>query len=242
MTLPTYSQRHLDPAQAEAYRKKFKRSLVRRLSGRRETKLVEEAFLAGLAWLQAQDGQAANTRTLLDSPCGAGRFAVLGAKRVAHYIASDHSPAMLELTRQALAKAKLEGRLQQTVEGDARTLALPDQSVDIAFCLRLTHHFPERNDRIQILSELRRVSRGPLITTYLDKASSKQRRHVAKLQKQGKQTRRVLLNLNQWQSETIETGWKIQTSKPLSGFFSGLRIVLCTPTDLPVNEPRKRGR
>lgn len=89
---------------------------------------------------------------------------------------------------------------------------------------------------------MRRVSRGPLITTYLDKASSKQRRHVAKLQKQGKQTRRVLLNLNQWQSEAIETGWKIQTSKPLSGFFSGLRIVLLTPTDLPVNEPRKRGR
>ena len=123
---PAYSARHLDSKRAAAYRRKFERSFTRRLSARREHKLVERALTAALARV------ASTTPVLLDYPCGAGRFAPLFASRAHRYVAGDHSPHMLEITRTVLEEAGLTHKLAHTTEGDARSMKLEDGAVDLA--------------------------------------------------------------------------------------------------------------
>jgi SAM-dependent methyltransferase len=228
MSLPSYSQRHLDPDLAAAYAGKFERNLFRRLSNRREAKIVAAALDAGLTWWRAQ-ALPVDDVTLLDCPCGAGRFAAMAAGRVAHYIAGDHSPHMVALTKAVLQDAAMDDRLRECVTGDARHLPMADKSVDITLSMRLLHHFAERADRVQILSDLHRITRGPLVTSFLDAESWKQRRHIARVTRSGRNSRRVLLSLADFAAEAQVAGWRVQQSWPLSSVFSGQRVALCVP-------------
>jgi len=227
--LPAYSRRHLDPSQAQAYRGKFQKSFTRRLSARREKRLVARALDAALAWLEQQRGIAPAAASLLDYPCGAGRFAPLAASRVAKYTAGDHSPHMVALATTALEEAGLQAKLASTTEGDARAMSLDDQVVDVALCMRLLHHFEKPEDRIQILSEFRRVSRGPLVTSFLDATSTKQRRHVVRLSKRAKISRRVLVSPTEFAEEARRAGWHVEATWSLSSLFSGQCVAFCTP-------------
>ena len=225
--LPDYSRRHLDADKARAYRTKFQRNPVRRLSARRERALVRRA-LAGALELVPAERRAAPT--ILDYPCGAGRFApLIAAAAGGGYVAGDHSPHMVELTAAALAEAGLAERLARRVVGDARTMELEEDAVDVACCMRLLHHFPERADRLAILGQLRRVSRGPAVTSFLDGASFKQRRHLAKRARQGKPSRRVLVTPAAFEAEAREAGWSVAGTWALSGLFSGQRVALLAP-------------
>lgn len=228
--LPEYSQRHLDPEQAAAYRTKFQRSFTRRLSTQREHKLVAAALVAALAWLERELEIAPAAAKLLDYPSGAGRFAPLCASLVGGYLPGDHSPHMLDLTEAALAEAGLASKQIGRTEGDARHMTLPDQAVDLGLNMRLLHHFPARDDRVSILRELRRVVAGPLVTSFLDADSFKQRRHVAQLTKKKRTSRRVLVSLTEFADELETAGWQLVDSWALSSLFSGQRIALCVPS------------
>ncbi len=222
--LPDYSRRHLDASKAQAYRTKFQKNPVRRLSARRERVLVTRALAGALELLPAERRAAP---TILDYPCGAGRFAPLFAgAATGGYVAGDHSPHMIELAAAAVAGAGLGERLVRRVVGDARTMELEDDAVDVACCMRLLHHFPERADRLAILGQLRRVSRGPAVTSFLDGASFKQRRHVAKRARRGRASRRVLVTPEAFAAEAREAGWEVARTWALSGFFSGQRVAL----------------
>ncbi len=217
---PAYSARHLDSERAAAYRRKFERSFTRRMSARREHTLVERALTGALARV------ASETPVLLDYPCGAGRFAPLLASRADRYVAGDHSPHMLEITRTVLEQAGLQHKLVRTTEGDARAMELEDDAVDLAVCIRLLHHFREREDRVRVLAELARVSRGPLVTSFLDGESFKQRRYAARRTRQGKPLTRVLQTRDEFAAEAGEAGWVVVDSWALSSLFSGQRVVL----------------
>jgi len=218
--LPEYSDRHLHREHAAAYRSKFERSLLRRMSARRERGLVERALREALARVESV------SPLLLDYPCGAGRFAVLFARSAGSYLAGDHSPHMVELTRTVLEEAGLAGKLAGTRVGDARSLDLDDQSVDLAVCMRLLHHFPDRGDRVRILGELARVSRGPLVTSFLDGDSFKQRRHAARIARTKEPSRRVLQSPAAFAQAAEEAGWEVIESWSLSSLFSGQRVAL----------------
>lgn len=231
--VPAYSKRHLDPNQAAAYRVKFKQSLTRRMSARREMLLVTRALQAGFAWLTDNRALSADQVTLLDYPCGAGRFAPLAAGIAGKYFAGDHSPHMLDLACAALDEAGLGDKLVGRTEGDARVMKLEDKHVDIALCMRLLHHFPKSADRVQILTQLRRVTRGPLITSYLDAESRKQRSHVRRLAKKSRTTRRVLVSKSDFAKEAASAGWRLVESWSLSSLFSGQCIAFCVPDEHP---------
>ncbi|MBM1135738.1 class I SAM-dependent methyltransferase [Verrucomicrobiaceae bacterium 5K15] len=166
-----YSSTYHDKKAAQYYQKKFSRSLSSRVSSAREKLLVAKALRAAgrLA------GQKTKDLTILDYPCGAGRFATLLASRTAGYYAGDHSPHMVELAAQTLSDHGMADSLLGTTVGDIKANTLADSSVDLAASIRLLHHFPDRADRIAILSELRRVCKGQLITTFIDANSIKQR-------------------------------------------------------------------
>jgi ubiquinone/menaquinone biosynthesis C-methylase UbiE len=100
--------------------------------------------------------------TVLDLPCGHGRFAPLLSAHGEHLIQGDLAASMLERRDQP-----------STWAVQASLLALPfdDRSVDLAFCFRVLHHFSEAALRARAISELGRVSRRWVLTSYYDAGS-----------------------------------------------------------------------
>jgi SAM-dependent methyltransferase len=100
--------------------------------------------------------------TILDCPCGTGRWWALLERKASSLIAQDISPAMLEVAETRAASMDLDVSL---AEGDAENLDLEDGSVDAVFCHALTKHLPIPV-QYRVLSELARVSREHVVCSF----------------------------------------------------------------------------
>lgn len=227
----TYSERHLDPALARAYREKFRGSLLRRLSHRRERRIVLQALEDALAMLPTRTTPGPGRPALLDFPCGAGRFAPWFARAVGRrsgvYHAADHSPHMLALCGDQLQQEGLAAG--SFTQGDARQMPFADGAFELACCIRLVHHFRDPQDRQRILREFRRVAPGPLVLTFLDADSAKQRRHQQRCERQGVENRRAIQSVSMLRREAAEAGYDVGAVRSLSDRFSGQSVALLTP-------------
>ncbi len=229
---PAYSRRHQDAELARVYGRKFSKTLLRRLGNRRERRLVASAL--DRAWFERFGASPAAPPmspppTLLDLPCGAGRFADLLSALPVRYLAADYSAPMLDLCAEALSRAGRADRLAGRLRCDARTIPLPGSSIDLACCLRLLHHFPKPQDRAAILHSFRRVLRGPLVLGFLDADSPKQWMHRRKRALAGTAVRRSLLSKDALADEAAESGFRIVRCWSLSGWFSGQSLALLLP-------------
>lgn len=229
--MESYSARHLDPDQARAYRSKFDKSWLRRLSHRRERALILRAYRQALRNAPPQP-------RVLDYPCGAGRFSPAFAAPAGRITIADHSPAMIELARESLAQAGIPAERIATSVGDARELESPvheleSGSFDVACCIRLVHHFREQDDRARILRGLRRVSRGPLVLTWLAADTPKQWMHELRCQMLRKDNRRAVMTHEELVREALDAGYLVERTWSLSGWFSGQSVALLRPFRLP---------
>ena len=221
-----YSQTYHDIEAAKRYQKKFKRSWSRQVGACWEKHLTKKALLhAGQIIRQKTDARLSEL-TVLDYPCGAGRLAILLASHTFGYMAGDHSPHMVSLTTEVLKQAGLGDKFIGSTVGDVRHTDLRDGCVDLATCMRLLHHFPDREDRVQILTELHRVTRHALIVTFHDASTNKQKRYIKKCAKRGKPVIRVILTPDQFKEEARAAGWTFVKSWQVSSVTSGLCIAL----------------
>lgn len=76
-------------------------------------------------------------KTILDLGCGSGENVVPLVQRGARVIGIDISPELIALAQERLRNASLEASLRT---GDAYATGLPDESVDVIFCMALIHH------------------------------------------------------------------------------------------------------
>jgi len=133
--------------QAHRYHEHHRRTLGRRLSNWRE-QCVAARLLA----------LAGDPATVLDLPCGTGRFwPTLGRKKGRIIMAADNSAPMLAVARRVNPPDLLE-RIT-LFQCSAFDTGLQDESVDHVFCMRLLHHFTHAEDRLALLREFRRVTR-----------------------------------------------------------------------------------
>jgi len=110
-----------------------------------------------MAVLSAALKHAGTGLTALDLPCGAGRFwPAFEHAGVTSLIAGDISEGMLEVAKGNRLSDTIPARLEMM---SAFEIELPDNSVDFIACMRFLHHLSLAEDRLQTLSELRRVSR-----------------------------------------------------------------------------------
>lgn len=103
---------------------------------------------------------------VVDIPCGNGRFFdIFSAAR--ELIMIDYSTNML----QALEEKYGKGNNIRLIQADIGELPLPDNSVDLCFCMRLFHHM--KNDQVMLgaLKELSRISRKYVAVTFYNKNS-----------------------------------------------------------------------
>jgi SAM-dependent methyltransferase len=108
------------------------------------------------AVLSAALKRAGTGLTALDLPCGAGRFwPAFEDAGVTSLIAGDISEGMLEVASANRLSETVPARLELMSAFD---IDLPDNSVDFIACMRFLHHLSIAEDRLQTLSELRRVS------------------------------------------------------------------------------------
>ncbi len=136
-----------DDQHALAYHRKHRENWRRRLNNWREQQLARRLLtLAG------------NPRSILDLPCGTGRFwPLLAADPGRRLLAADFSAGMLLAARRLQPPAVAERFF--CFQTDARTIALPAGSVECLFSMRLMHHLAAAADRLAILDEFHRVSR-----------------------------------------------------------------------------------
>ena len=133
--------------QAENYFHKPHESLSRRLSNWREQQNARKALqIAG------------NPKSVLDLPCGTGRFwELLAEDPHRELLAADYSEDMLEVAKEYRPPG-LVARFR-IFQASAFDIDLPDEAVDNIFCMRLLHHIGESEDRLRIFREFHRVTR-----------------------------------------------------------------------------------
>ncbi len=141
-----------DPAVAAAYDQRW-----RGARGRRRDARKARALERALELLTAAAG--ARPQTLLDAPCGTGRFAALWPSRGCAAVGADLAPAMLREARAKHPRAVLIG-------ADLGRLPFRDRAFDAAVCVRFLHLVRAPAERARYLRELARVTRLGVIVDW----------------------------------------------------------------------------
>ena len=116
---------------ALSYYQKHRKGWLHKLSDWREKGIAQKAL--------DYVGQSA---TILDLPCGAGRFWPLLTRNKAHHIiAADSSIDMLKVANEHCPEA-MQSQIE-LLHTSAYDINLADNSVDTIFCMRLLHLFME---------------------------------------------------------------------------------------------------
>ncbi|MEM8767731.1 MAG: methyltransferase domain-containing protein [Pseudomonadota bacterium] len=108
---------------------------------------------------------------VLDLPCGTGRLLPLLMEKGFQYVGADSSEHMVEATRKKLAAHSANTDAANDAElhvQDVTAMSFADDSFDAAVVNRLFHHFTQRATRVAALTELRRVTNGPVFVFFLN--------------------------------------------------------------------------
>jgi len=92
-------------------------------------------------------------KTVVDLGCGTGENIVPMLERGARVIAMDISPDLIAIAEKRLTDANLEASV---MVGSAYETGLPDESVDIIFCMALIHHLDIKIVRNEMWRVLRK--------------------------------------------------------------------------------------
>jgi len=104
-------------------------------------------------------GEVPRGSLVMDAPCGTGRLLPLYLSKGLRLVGSDISAEMINVARRRTERWK-DGR--NFLRMDFVQIPLSDNSVDAVFSIRFLPHFPP-SERIRMLREFRRVSRGQVI-------------------------------------------------------------------------------
>jgi len=184
---------------AKHYLEKHRRGFWRRVSNWGEHRMAARALAI-----------ADSPLSVLDIPCGAGRFWDLLARvpdRV--LMAADHSQDMIN-TALKFQPPPLVARFK-TFRASAFDIGLPDASVDCVFCMRLLHHLDKEKDRAKMLGEFHRVSRDSVcVSLWVDGNMQAFRRRRSRIRHPDRRDKsRFLLSRSQVESEFVQNGFKV---------------------------------
>lgn len=143
-----------DPNHARKYFHKHNTGFWRRLSTWREVGMARKALeLAG------------QPRSVLDLPCGTGRFwAMLAEQPDRRIYVADNSQSMIDAGLELRPQA-VTARIEKSFCCSAFDTGLPDNFVECVFSIRLLHHIEKSADRVLMLQEFARISSGTVIVS-----------------------------------------------------------------------------
>lgn len=139
---------------------------------------------------------------VLDIPCGFGRFSPIFIEYGMKVTSADISHAMVERTRDKVFSGE---RACNFLVASVKKLPFKEDSFDLCFTARLLHHNFTREERINILRELGRVSkRFVIVTMYRENFFHKLTRKLRRLQRVI-----VMLSPDEMEEEVKESGLRI---------------------------------
>lgn len=195
-----------DPDHAQHYLDKHQASFASRISHWRDIQMARKALrLAG------------NPVSVLDLPCGAGRFWPMLAEQANRtIIGADNSASMVEIAMKSQ-PASVVARVRP-MQTSAFAIDLPDGAVDSVFSMRLMHHIGQADHRLKMLREFHRVSRDTVILSlWVDgnfkawKRTRLEARRATKQKKLGYQNRFVI-PAAQIEGEFKQAGFSVVSS------------------------------
>lgn len=141
-----YSAEH-----AQQYRDKHQAKGWRSISNHWEHRMARKALR-----------MAGSPQSILDLPCGAGRFwAMLAEDPARELYAADNSENMVAVADQSH-PPEIRNRFH-LFQTSAFDIDMQDEKVDCVFCMRLLHHIGEAEHRLQIYREFHRVTRDSVV-------------------------------------------------------------------------------
>jgi ubiquinone/menaquinone biosynthesis C-methylase UbiE len=170
---------------------------------------------------------AGTVRTVLDLPCGTGRFTGHLARAGYEVVGSDIAMEMMNVAASQLAGTP---RLHGYVRADAERLPLADGAIDCVMSIRFLLHI-DPVTRISIIREMARVSTRWLILDYRHKRSY--RYMTLRLRRAlGVPSARKLPQVSRAEmtSELAAAGVRVARIFPIAPFFSDKWVVLCEKT------------
>jgi len=199
---------------AARYHRKHRETIGSRISNWREQQLAAGAL-----------AMAGKPQTVLDLPCGTGRFWPLLARRADRTIlAADNSCAMLAVARE-VSPPEVLARVE-SFQCSAFAIQMADASVDHIFCMRLMHHITRTEDRLAILGEFHRVTRDTVaLSLWVDgnyKAVRRRRREACRGGR-GYQNR-IVLARETVEEEFVASGFGIVGHLDFFKFYSMWRV------------------
>jgi ubiquinone/menaquinone biosynthesis C-methylase UbiE len=192
MKLSEYRIRFQNPRSAGKYATRFDAGARKRISSR-ETRAAGRII-----------GSLPNCDSIVDIPCGAGRFVPVLTESARQVLCCDVSRQLLEL-----AEERYRG-LATFACGDATAIPLADASVDCVFCNRLLHHFSESEDRLRVMRELRRVTRRWAVISFFDYHRGKVIRRVLRWLKGARKKAGERPTCEQFAAELEASGFVIE--------------------------------
>lgn len=202
-----YSENLRRSEKAASYNTKYERELHKRISDRREKRLLERI----LRTVGRQD-------TLLDVPCGAGRLSPVLARFADRVYEVDYSHEILKLCRANAPRGNYRPIL---ANGTALSLPFGDQVFDLVASIRLSHHLPAVDDRLAHVRELCRVSRRYVLLTFFASESLKNRMRSARRMLGSRKRGKYTLHTRDVERAAGECGLHLRASWALAPFFSG---------------------
>jgi len=158
-----------DREHAQRYYEKHNTGFWRRLSTWREVGMARKALK-----------MAGNPRSVLDLPCGTGRFWEMLAEQPDRIIyVADNSQSMIDAGMENRPK-KVTSRIKQAFQCSAFSTGLPDNFVECVFSIRLMHHIEKSEDRIVMLKEFARISSDTILVSLWVDGNYRARQHLRK--------------------------------------------------------------
>ncbi len=193
-----------DPEHAKKYFEKHNTGFWRRLSTWREIGMARQALVL-----------AGRPKSVLDLPCGTGRFWQMLAEEPGRKIfAADNSRDMVD-TGMTLRPPEVTARIEKAFQCSAFATGLPDNYTECVFCIRLLHHIQKSEDRILILKEFARISSGTVIVSLWVDGNFRAWRHQLKQERKARERGvagdrdRFLLKQSEIENEVFAAGLEI---------------------------------
>ena len=152
--------------------------------------------------------------TWLDAPSGAGRMSGESPQPV---IQVDRDPAMVH--------AAGPGRAR--VCASVHALPFADSAFAGVLCHRLLQHIPTTAERIDILRELARVSRGPIVVSFFDARSLQHLRRLARRCFGKKRSGRCAVARGAFLAEVRAAGLRPLAVRSLRRWIAEQTLVVC---------------
>ena len=190
---------------AQEYFKKFRRGLPRLIANLLEKYMVYRA-------LKAISGK---TSSILDYPCGTGRFwNTIGKFKFSKFYVADYNKSMISVGLNR--RGKVVSKITDSFRDSIFKTILKTNFVDVIASIRFIHHISKSEDRIKVLKEYRRITKKYLIISLWTDGNYLAYRHKRKLIKKRKkdpayQPRdRVLIPQKQFLKEVELAGFKVE--------------------------------